>query len=481
MRRRRAPGGLIATAEALSGSAGPEGIRWILRGQFHRRHIRRALSGLLEGATLLSCRLHRAKFKPGRKLTAYLDAHLDGPWTPATRPFAVTWTLPASEFDGHLEGNVDSMQGEARRAGLAAPFRELRASSSAAGMQLLISPLDPKYPQLVRASSPAHLRDLLALGHSRGKAGIQVSAVRYRPGQRHVLRYEPAGPDGTDEVLYGKLYPKGDARAAYDLATAISAQLAEMGSPVRGAAPWALVEEDDLLVYRVVRGHPITRRIASLGDAAPFVYRAGQALRLLQGISASHLENVPTHRFDVEVATIARTSEHIRTLLPAVGVRIDDILKRARALHERLPAEERTFAHGDYKCDHLFVDRENMTLIDFNTCSFADPALDVGKFLADLEWWYSRSGRSGLRAAKEAFLDGYGEPTPFERMLRARVYEVLVLTKITAHRVWLFHPAWAEDTRALIGRVDTLLRRLEADAGRSASRRPKQAWSRSGS
>ena len=104
-------------------------------------------------------------------------------------------------------------------------------------------------------------------------------------------------------------------------------------------------------------------------------------------------------------------------------------------------------------------------MIDFDTCALADPALDVGKFLADLQWWYAAYGRPGLEAAQESFLNGYASDPSSARLLRARIYEALVLVKMTAHRVRLFDDNWAGRTGGLIDRADAVLRVLATALG----------------
>jgi len=103
-----------------------------------------------------------------------------------------------------------------------------------------------------------------------------------------------------------------------------------------------------------------------------------------------------------------------------------------------------------------------MTLIDFDTCYLSDPAIDLGKFLADLQWWYNGYGLDGVAAAQEQFLAGYG-PTTAARLARARLYEALVLTKSTVRRVKLFDRDWASRTERLIGRATAVLDRLAAN------------------
>jgi aminoglycoside phosphotransferase (APT) family kinase protein len=131
----------------------------------------------------------------------------------------------------------------------------------------------------------------------------------------------------------------------------------------------------------------------------------------------------------------------------------------ARAVHERLPQEPPGFAYGDFKADHLWDTPDGLMLIDFDTCYLFDPAIDLGKFLADLDYLYDGYGHDGVEAAREQFLAGYG-PSAEDRLLRARLYEALVLLKSTVRRVKLFERDWAERTTRLVGKAEAVLATL---------------------
>jgi aminoglycoside phosphotransferase (APT) family kinase protein len=194
----------------------------------------------------------------------------------------------------------------------------------------------------------------------------------------------------------------------------------------------------------------------------------GAALRALHCAPAALSSDLAIHDFASEVAAIARASEHVHALLPAAGAAVTTILDRARDLHDRLPQEPPTFVHGDFKADHLWVTQAGLTLIDFDTCRLADPALDVGKFLADLDWWYATYDQPGLEDAQNQFLTGYAPGTPPARLLRARLYEALVLVKITVRRVRLFDHDWASRTELLIRRAEIILHAVANTVGSSA-------------
>jgi aminoglycoside phosphotransferase (APT) family kinase protein len=193
--------------------------------------------------------------------------------------------------------------------------------------------------------------------------------------------------------------------------------------------------------------------------------QAGAALAALHRTPTTLVELQP-HSFAKEIKGIASASEHVHPLLPGTGAQIKQILAAAQALHERLPQEPPAFAYGDCKADHLWVTPAGLTLIDFDTCYLSDPAIDLGKFLADIQWWYDAYGLDGVAAAQEQFLSGYGTASD-GRLQRARLYEALVLTKSTVRRVKLFDHDWAPRTERLIACAGAVLDRLNAGVASS--------------
>jgi aminoglycoside phosphotransferase (APT) family kinase protein len=177
---------------------------------------------------------------------------------------------------------------------------------------------------------------------------------------------------------------------------------------LRTVRPLAYLPEETTLLYPWVEGRLLSQLLQSPGAASEAqLVRAGAALRALHRIP-SDLSGLKPHSLAKELKGIASAAEHIHTLLPATGAQIRAILERAEALYERLPQESPGFAYGDFKADHLWVAPDGLTLIDFDTCYFFDQAIDTGKFLADLRWWYDGYGLADVENAQAHFLDGYG-------------------------------------------------------------------------
>ena len=440
--------------DVLSARAGIAEVRWALLGASPRRALRGAIQGLLEeGAVLRACRVRRAKFKPGRKLTVHYDAWVRSGGADLKRSVVAVWDR--GEGGIHLDPRASALEAEAVAEGLAAPFRRLFARLPGWDVSVLVSPLDPRFPQLIRLSDPRHVAAMLARPLSQSAAGYRIRTIRYRPGERHVLRYEPSPALASTRAVFAKLSRRdADVARAFRVATGVADRLDACGGGTRALRPLAAVAEDGVILFPEISGPPLSELLCRHDGVTWHLQMAGRALRALHSGPAALAGALDGSDFATEVEAVRRASEHICALLPQTGAVITDTLERARSVYERLPPEAPTFTHGDFKADHLWVSGGGLTVLDFGSCAIGDPALDVGKFLADLRWWSSLSGR-GSASVRGAFLESYRAEEA--RLLRARVYEALFLVVLAAHRVPLYHPGWAERTARLVQQAAALL------------------------
>jgi hypothetical protein len=456
--------------DALSGRAKLEGLQWLLLSAGPRRVLRDQLKSLLSDRSVLGpCRLRRAKFKPGHKLTAYYDAlvRVAGSAAYGTRPVAVTWGADNGAARRQGELDVAEMQAEARRHGVAAPFWRLAGDLVPWSMHISVSPLDTRFLHLVRLTDPRHVRAMLAAAcPMSGSASARsrpvaytVSWIRYRPGQRHVLRYDRL--DGSRGTVFAKPHTGVDGERVFHVATQTAEWLAQHAEGVTAVRPFAYAAEHKVLLYPGLSGTPLIETLRRRGRGlAGWLERAGTALRALHLLPPSVAGPLPTHDFAAEVRQTTRATAHIPVLLPSAGAAICALLDRARELHDRLPQEPPTFTHGDFKSEHVWSGPGGLTLLDFDSCHCGDPALDIGKFLAHLQLWHLLNDQAGLGPAQERFLAGYAAGIP-ERLARARLYEAVELVKITGRRVPLFDPEWVSRTERLIGCAHAVMNDLE--------------------
>ena len=453
-------------AEILSGKAGLAVIHAMLNSPASRRLLRREVQAMLRpGYQAGPFHMTRAKFKPGRKLSAYftlpvLDAagrqrHL--------MHLAVTWQ---NSLDG--DKNADrrgALQEEADQSGLMPIQRELWRELPDEGMTLQVWPLDSKFPNLVRLGKPSHVAAMLVeLGiSSNANQEPVITPIRYRPGERHVLRYELSSSDtspGQGQRLYAKLYSnEQDSARAFGVANRVVDWLDANPQGLQGNRPEAMSLEDSVILYPHAPGVPLSHQLDRSGRWLAAQLRIiGRSLAAMHEAPETLQVGLKENTFANEAKVVKRASEHIQALLPEAHDQILNLLENLQKQYADLPQEKATFTHSDFKADHLLSTPQGLTLIDLDTCTLTDPALDMGKFLADLDWWFALKGISGVEEAQAELIKGYvgdktGDPVIAERLRRARLFHTLILVKIVARRVPIYKKDWATRTAHTIERA----------------------------
>ena len=448
-----------------------EEVQWVLRSAAARGRLRHLLETLLQaGAKLGPCYLRHVRYGPGHSLRAYYDVRVQygSEEGYSTRPIAVAWGSNRDVDQPQEAIAIAKAQTAAVHHYRAEPFMRLAGDFSESGVRIWVYPLDVRFPQLLRMSDPTHVRQVLQDTYVSGGAESDpnrlgeytVTPVRYRPGKRHVLRCTPR--EGRKRTVFAKLYQDDKGSRVFHAAKQVADWFAGRVDGVSCVRPLAYLPVDAVVLYPGVFGAPLTscfrRSNASL---PPSLQRAGLALRALHQLPETVVGALESSDFLAEVRQVLRAASPISALLPQVGAQVNALLESACALHERLPQETPTFTHGDFKCDHLYVEGEQLTLIDFDTCRWADPALDVGKFLADIRFWCVFYKCPGLEQAQESFLSGYARAVPTERLIRAHLYELIEFVKLTARRVRLAEEDWISRTTQFVGQARELADRLQ--------------------
>jgi hypothetical protein len=468
-------------AEALSEHGTLEGINGMLLSGDRHSALRQELCALLSPLnTVEHCYVRHARFRPGHKLRANFDAYIrtQNGVRLASRAMEVTWRPPRGKESGAKGTNLNELQEEAIRRGVAAPFQHLMADLPTLGMRVQVSPLDALFPQLVRMSDPNYISETVARissGSDEQKTGrlmsrYKATCIRYRPGRRHVLRYDSLDSPACG-TLFAKMYAGDKGARAFRVATVVADWLEQYGEGIKSLRPLAYLPEDAVVLYRRILGESLSQSLRIPSQSIGKKLKAiGTALRALHEMPQEIAGPLKPHDLAAEIKQIKRSGEHLPTLMPAAGAVVREMLARAFELDAMLPKEQPTFTHGDFISEHIWVTSAGLVFIDFDNCFLADPALDIGKFLADLQLMYANYHLPEVEAAQEMFLSGYFNGVPDERLLRARLYEAIKLAKMAARRIYVFEHDWASRTACLIARAQTLMTDLEHALGLSARR-----------
>jgi hypothetical protein len=315
---------------------------------------------------------------------------------------------------------------------------------------------------------------------------VVAETVRYKPGDRCVIRYrlrfgEPR-PDAATRTctLVAKLYrEQHEAQAADDLLDRLRhrAGVAWTARPLGVVPGLPLALTEDLGSSRgPVPARSGLRVVHPGSELAPeVVARAAQALAELH-TSGVDTDDLKLRTASDEAGKATKRAGMLEQYVPELAPGIGHVTGTLCDTLNGLPSDTVRPAHGSYKSSQLLVRNGDVFLVDFDQFCLADPALDVGYFLAYLRpagLWYHRAGRRAwFEAAAEAFRSTYlsrlaerGESAATCAGIagRAPVYEAALLLKIAARRVNRLHSPRPGEVATMLDEVGSLL----PSAGRS--------------
>jgi hypothetical protein len=345
-------------------------------------------------------------------------------------------------------------------------------------------PDDPALPTLPLAVDPVSMRQVLGrmipgTGGERGIGHCSVDVVRYPRRGRCVLRYrlspDIAGGRGglRHPEVFGKVYADDTAAVASSAARVLRAGLRSMpdGHGPHVPRPLGVVASLRLGLAEAVAGRPRLPELLKAACATQGLPRVSESAELFDAVvaaarMAAAVHTCPPGRTALPARDLpgerAATDAELALLEPVwpdVAGRLRQGLDHAL----RAPVEytgraapewpvSRGVAHGDFTPGQVLLDDNGRTaLVDVDTLCLAEPALDLGRFLAYLHVAAARRSRAAWSLVGDLtalFLESYidaraatGAAAPgigARRLLGARttVFRALVLARIGASACW---------------------------------------------
>jgi hypothetical protein len=340
-------------------------------------------------------------------------------------------------------------------------------------------PDDPGLPTLPRALDPDLMRKVLGravpgTGGDRAIGRCAVDVVHYPRQGRCVLRYRlSVGAGGSGElrhpVVFGKVYSDGGATAAASALRVLRQGLAVRPDSARVVVPQplAVVPSLGLFLAEAVPGRTLLPDLVKAACAAdgsspaPDPGALSSALRTAARTAAAihtcGASGVPLPVRDLtgELAATDRDIALLQPVWPEAAARLRRSVARAiegTGDHPR-PTEwagwpvAPVLAHGDFTPGQVLLDGSGRAgIVDVDTLCVAEPALDVGRFLAYLHVTGIRRSRAAWPVLEdmtalflESYLDaraayGHGTAAGARRLFleRTAAYHALALGRIGA-------------------------------------------------
>ena len=321
------------------------------------------------------------------------------------------------------------------------------------GMALYAYPIDGELPTLAAATDESiaglAIEQLL---RANGLPDVDIQGCRAEPihyNRRHrcMLRYGLDLVGGKSFAVYGKVTSDDSGASIPRIVEALTTTFTGAGVALPECLGWH--EELQLVAFTEIPGAP---RVAQLlkarlrGDQSEGAVTLEDAVdmcgRIAAALHTSGLSLGDARPLETELARLRANLSPIRRLSPALGKQLGNLLEVVERRAASIPATGLCQCHGDFSYTQLIFDGPRAGLVDFDNFCRAEPALDLGQFLAYLRYAgiKARGGSSAaeLRGPSEdlaqrfatSYVSAGGRP---EALDRVELYEATNLVRMAEH------------------------------------------------
>jgi thiamine kinase-like enzyme len=293
-----------------------------------------------------------------------------------------------------------------------------------------------------------------------------IEAGHYGRQHRCVLRYEVDGRwvDAEQntlrrerQVIYGKVAADDRSKVVGMVLNALHWHMERVRSRRRFVLPPIVGYRPNsrLILLAAIPGAPRIPQLIQAEIEGTANRRPG-ALTLEQAVQDCAQVAVALHKTAIRLdkpRTFADEVAYLQGYLPAaqefslaLAMQLQHGLRRLQSYADQTPPLPLCLIHGDFTYTQLLFDEESCGLVDFDTICQAEPALDLGQFLAYLRLAARKAQQGKSTGAAlavdelgEQFINTYSEAagysTALTQQLRQRVaaYEIISLMRIALH------------------------------------------------
>ncbi|MFN2490067.1 MAG: phosphotransferase [Actinomycetota bacterium] len=334
-------------------------------------------------------------------------------------------------------------------------------------MTVSVWPVDGELPTLIGATDPPAILELLSRALPAARAGdfvprsCSVSLGHYGRQHRCLLKYELEGADERSLLIYGKVAADGRGALTEPVIAAIRDEVLAH-TPDAFAIPrsFGFFSHLQLVLLESIPGVPqvaqlLKARLRGEGGepAAPSLEEAiDSCARVAALLHSSGISEGRPRRLDDELAMLHAAEVAIGTASPGFALRfgrwINGVERHASSSRPSPPC----FSHGDFSYTQLIFAGRDCGLVDFDTMCRAEPALDLGQFLAYLRVAMMKSQKTAtpedstmVEGLCARFLGTYVEESAPEHaaaaLERVPIYELISLLRLAFHSWQKFKPS----------------------------------------
>jgi aminoglycoside phosphotransferase (APT) family kinase protein len=264
----------------------------------------------------------------------------------------------------------------------------------------------------------------------------EIYPVRYKPGLHCVIRYTVKTPSGN-KMFYGKSF-SGNAERLMNTIMDLHKSCQENPDMPLISVPVTIWPELEMILQSAVPNgiefaHFIYDQRYDASVRENWMVKAGRALGFFHNSSTAPGESKTIYDDLRDLHEYTVIMGKVRADLAA---KYEEVIQQIISKVDHFKEPKAVASHGAMRTDQYIVQGDRLAMIDLDSYCWANPARDLGNFLAYLCWKAIRQPEHGqfVERAGRAFLEGYlsVHEDIDERWLS--VYQAASLLKIAGRR-----------------------------------------------
>ena len=254
-------------------------------------------------------------------------------------------------------------------------------------------PHDPAIPGSALLPRPAQLVEVVmsllvdSLDSDSRLLESRVDILRHAPGRRYIVEIELLlGGGRGDHIerrhIITKLYSSDHGAKVYQTLRELWSHGFASGH-LTVPRPLAYEPALKLLVLDWARGESLRSQLLAQRDVSQAMDRAAQWLLKLHSCG---VQGGRRYHFSHHLHTLTQWKQSVTEVCPETDPLFVHVLARLKEKALTVPDQELTPTHRDFSPDHLLVNEEKITGLDFDEFCQYDPAFDVAHFVAHVRF-----------------------------------------------------------------------------------------------
>ncbi len=236
----------------------------------------------------------------------------------------------------------------------------------------------------------------------------EIEPVRYKPERRCILRCnmkfkKDDSGEKAEEKFFVRVYADKTGQVGHQLLERLNNSVTVADKKINIPKVLGYNDPLKLLIISEVPGKPLLELLGS----DDFEAALEKTALILGNLHALKVKTERVWNLQEELEVLKKQSELISTILPELDSKMQDLISKLEKRADSLNFLSSHLLHGDFYYGQVLVDQDQVWFLDLDEAILGDPLLDVGNFLAHLQYLGLMSPEYQWQKYRELFQTSY--------------------------------------------------------------------------